>query len=131
MKNKVFAPVDAEKCLPLVRVIVRDIIKISAKLNSLSIENIDEINETLEVREELARLLVEIEAMGCFYKAYSDEVGHVEFPSEIKGKTVHLCWKSDEDHVLYYHKIGDPIEKRKPIPQDLLNHLQTESTGAF
>lgn len=131
MKNQIFTPADAEKSLPLVRVIVRDILRVGARLKNLSVDNPHHIDEILELRIDLKRLLEEIEKMGCYFKDWTYEVGNVDFPSEINGKAVHLCWKSDEDHVLYYHKISDPLEKRRLIPQELLVHLPAESTGAI
>lgn len=131
MKNTVFTPAEAERSLPLVKVIVRDILEVGVRLKKLHIDDPHQYEEIVELRLQLTRLLEEIEKLGCYFKDWTFEVGNVDFPSEIKGKTVHLCWKSDEDHVLYYHKISDPFEKRKPIPASLLTHLPAASTESI
>lgn len=131
MKNILFTPDQAERVLPLVKVIVRDILEVGGQLKKLNIDDPYQYEEIVELRIELQRLLEEVEKQGCFFKDWTDEVGNVDFPSEIKGKAVHLCWKSDEEHILYYHKISDPLEKRKLIPASLLRHLPAASTESF
>jgi hypothetical protein len=131
MNNTVFTPAEAERSLPLVKVIVRDILEVGVRLKGLHVDDAYQYEEIVELRIQLQRLLEEIERLGCFFKDWSFEVGNVDFPSEINGKAVHLCWKSDEDHVLYYHKISDPSEKRKPIPTYLLAHLPAATTESI
>lgn len=131
MKNTLFTPAEAERALPLVKVIVRDILEVGVRLKGLHIDDPYQYEEIVELRAQLQRLLEEVEKLGCFFKDWNFEIGNVDFPSEIKGKSVHLCWKSDEDHVLYYHKISDPFEKRRLIPANLLSHLPATSTESI
>jgi len=128
MKNIMFTPAQAEKVLPLIKVIVRDILEVGVKLKKLHVDDPYQYEEIVELRMNLQRLLEEIEKLGCFFKDWTSEVGNVDFPSEIGGKAVHLCWKSDEEHIMYYHKISDPLEKRKMIPAHLLTHLPAASS---
>lgn len=131
MKNTLFTPAEAERSLPLVRVIVRDILEVGVRLKSLKVDDPYQYEEIVELRAQLQRLLEEVEKLGCFFKDWNFEIGNVDFPSEIKGKSVHLCWKSDEEHVLYYHKISDPLEKRRLIPADLLTHLPAAASESI
>ncbi len=131
MKNTMFTPAQAEKVLPLIKVIVRDILEVGVQLKKLHVDDPYQYEEIVELRMNLQRLLEEIEKQGCFFKDWTAEVGNVDFPSEIGGKSVHLCWKSDEEHIMYYHKISDPLEKRKLIPANLLAHLPAASTESF
>ena len=113
------------------KVIVRDILEVGVRLKGLHIDDPYQYEEIVELRAQLQRLLEEVEKLGCYFKDWNFEIGNVDFPSEIKGKSVHLCWKSDEEHVLYYHKISDPFEKRRLIPTNLLAHLPTTSTESI
>ena len=62
----------------------------------------------------------ELEDIGCNFKDWNFSVGLVDFPGIIYGEEVELCWRSDEDHILYYHSYDDGYKGRKLIPEELL-----------
>ncbi len=47
-------------------------------------------------------------------------MGLVDFPAVIGGEEVFLCWKSDEDKLLYYHEADSGFAGRKLIPENYL-----------
>lgn len=44
----------------------------------------------------------------------------VDFPGEIGGQEVLLCWKPGETAVRWYHGLYEGMMGRKPIPEELL-----------
>ena len=48
--------------------------------------------------------------------------GLVDFPAELDGRQVYLCWKLGESEVLHWHEIDAGFEDRQP--------LTAESTAA-
>ena len=43
------------------------------------------------------------------------ETGLVDFPSEIEGRGVYLCWRLGEDEVAWYHESQSGYSARKPL----------------
>ncbi|MCZ7615457.1 MAG: DUF2203 domain-containing protein [Ignavibacteriaceae bacterium] len=62
----------------------------------------------------------ELEEIGCYFKDWNFQIGLVDFPSIINGKEVFLCWRSDEDDILYYHEVDTGFAGRKLIPPEEL-----------
>ena len=60
--------------------------------------------------------LSELEEIGCYYKDTKFQIGLVDFPAMINGEEVYLCWRSDEDDILYYHEMDAGYLGRKLIP---------------
>ena len=124
---KYFTPQEATLTLPLVRRIVEDILiagKILRQLvNSLQ-HSVDGNPEFERQVQQINHYFAELEELGCLYKDWNFSIGLVDFPAIIDGQTVHLCWKSDEPDLQYYHEIEDGFSGRKPIPNELLfnNH---------
>lgn len=116
-----FTPREARKTLPLVKKIVRDILdnvfQIRTILDSLG----GEVNEEIKhLSSEIEYYLRELEEIGCSYKDWNFSVGLVDFPSVIEGEEVLLCWRSDEQEILYYHSLEGGYAGRKLIPEEYL-----------
>ena len=43
------------------------------------------------------------------------ESGLVDFPGEVEGERVFLCWRRDEDHVGYWHGSESGFAGRRPL----------------
>jgi len=43
------------------------------------------------------------------------EMGLVDFPGEVDGRSVFLCWRLGEDEVAWYHEEGSGYSARKPL----------------
>jgi hypothetical protein len=116
--QKLFTVEEANRMLPLIRRIVADILNAGNGMKAMSKETMTGDHAAkLEIRiAELKSYLKELEDLGCSYKDWDFKTGLVDFPAELDGKPVLLCWRSDEDKVSHYHFSDDDYEKRKLIP---------------
>ena len=58
--------------------------------------------------------LAEIDAMGVQVKDL--DIGLLDFPCEVDGRVVLLCWKLDEgDEILWWHDLDSGFAGRQPI----------------
>jgi len=127
-ETKHFTPSEARKTLPLVKKIVKDILDTSREMRLVADEigfmsGQSEITGESDPRlkkmvDEIEEFMKELEDIGCYFKDWNFTIGLVDFPSVIDGEEVFLCWKSDEDDILYYHKIESGYAGRKPIPEE-------------
>ena len=128
MTRRLFTPVQANRTLPLVRRIVADILERGAGLKAYSGRSLaaEEVSSFEVAQVEVRELIRELEQIGCSYKDWGFEAGLVDFPSKIEGGPVLLCWRSDEPCVGWYHSADEGFAGRKPIPEHLLEPLETE-----
>jgi len=120
---KYFTPREANRTLPLVKKIVRDILLDVTQIRSYSKNksiNIDSDEKIEGLRNRIEGYIKELEEIGCSYKDWNFEIGLIDFPSIIDGNEVLLCWRSDEENILYYHSIEDGYAGRKKIPEEYL-----------
>ncbi len=116
--KKYFTLSEANKMLPLVKSIIKDILQTSARMKRIIINNPDDYLETKEfnlLKNELNKYLNELEELGCFYKDWNFTIGLVDFPAIIDGEEVFLCWRGDEEQIQYYHKMNENYSLRKPL----------------
>jgi hypothetical protein len=122
MPRKRFTPAQANRTLPLVRRIVADILERGRELRRLTDGPLDVRARQVASRlqAELAELYLELERIGCSYKDWGFDMGLVDFPAELEGQSVLLCWRSDEPRVEWYHPLEAGFAGRRPIPPELL-----------
>lgn len=114
--KRLFTPAEANRTLPLVRRIVRDILAQAVRLRDAAGDR-----ETLPSLEQSMRACMrELDQVGCSYKDWNFEMGLVDFPAIIDGEPVLLCWRSDEEAVTWYHRLEDGYRGRTRIPDALL-----------
>ncbi|MGH7625185.1 MAG: DUF2203 domain-containing protein [Gemmatimonadaceae bacterium] len=130
---KMFTVEQANRTLPLLRRIVADIvatyprwqervteIELIAGVSTAS--NPDARLEPLEreaqaLAAEIAGYIREIEDVGAEYRMPAD-AGLVDFPGEIAGRHIFLCWRMGEHAVGYWHDVDAGFAGRQPlIPQ--------------
>jgi hypothetical protein len=127
--TRTFTVEQANKMLPLVRRIVRDIVdahrvwtgKVKEFENAATWTRADSPSSQLAGLEgEIKRLaaeiegyLVELRELGVDFKGF--DMGLVDFPGEREGRVVCLCWKLDEDSVSYWHEVTDGYAGRQPL----------------
>ena len=106
--------------MPLIKQIVADILKAGQSIRELSVdmEKPENDPDIIRLMDQLDELFEEIETLGCYYKDWNFTVGLVDFPAKIHGKEVMLCWKSDEDEILFYHDAEAGFSGRRPIPKE-------------
>ena len=125
MSRRSFTPAEANRTLPLVRRIVTDVLARGSEARALvgKVEAGEAEGPQARLRVldlELRELMQELERIGCLYKDWGFETGLVDFPGEIDGRSVLLCWRSDEESVRFYHAPDAGFAGRKPIPRRLL-----------
>ena len=57
--------------------------------------------------------LAEIDSIGVQVKDL--DIGLLDFPCEVEGKTVLLCWKTGEKSITHWHGTNEGFASRKPI----------------
>lgn len=72
--------------------------------------------------EELQALLRQLELTGGQFKGL--DLGLVDFPAEIDGEPVLLCWQYGEREVAFYHTVDAGFAGRKPLPRTRSQLLQ-------
>ena len=120
---KYFTPRDAQKTLPLVRQIVRDILNNASQITAIADSlggNFEDSTEISQLAAEIDSFMKELDDLGCSYKDWNFQIGLVDFPSIIEGEDVLLCWRSDEEAIRFYHSAEDGFVGRKPIPEEYL-----------
>jgi len=123
--TRYFTPYEAEKTLPLVRKIVKDILDTTKEMRLFADDLGGEIDGNEQIKKmagKVERFFNELEEIGCLYKDWNFTIGLVDFPSVIDSREVYLCWRSDEDRIKYYHGIEEGYANRKIIPEGYLNN---------
>ncbi|MEI6232299.1 MAG: DUF2203 domain-containing protein [Planctomycetota bacterium] len=128
---KLYTVDEAERTLPLVKRIVRDIMTNFDEHEKRLIErkklpltpppggSVEDAAFALEremdtFRDEVLRCQRELETMGIELKDY--RIGLLDFYSRYDGRIVFLCWKNDEgDNLRYFHDIQAGFPGRTPI----------------
>lgn len=131
--RRMYTAESANRALPLVRVIVRDIVtqwqvvsELERRLAPHGHEErraapVDSFREELEHRRaeleveqnRLRDFLNELERLGVELK--SVENGLCDFPSIRDGHEVYLCWKLGEPAVEYWHELDAGVAGRTPL----------------
>lgn len=131
---KLFTVEHAQKTLPLVKRIVRDIVN-EYKERRASIEarrklparpkpgtNAEEEGFKLEqkIRDSenaILRFHHELADIGVVLKDYT--LGLIDFFSRYEGRVVHLCWKLDDgDSIRFWHELNAGFVGRQPITDE-------------
>lgn len=68
-----------------------------------------------EIVADANRVLSAINQRGC--RVTDVETGLVDFPAQVDGAAVYLCWQKDEPEVGYYHNLEEGFAGRRPLPQ--------------
>ena len=69
-----------------------------------------------QIHDQVILLRRSLEAIGDAGVIVKDiDMGLVDFPSERDGETVYLCWKVDEPDILFWHRIDDGFQGRRPL----------------
>lgn len=120
---RVFSLADANRSLIFVRRVVSDIVERYGELmrlrkqyddGSRSAQPLDAMRSRIEVlAAELGELAEELQRVGCEIKDWT--LGLVDFPAEVDGRMVCLCWKLGEDSIQWWHEADTGYSGRRPI----------------
>jgi hypothetical protein len=130
-KKKYYTVDEANKALPLVKVIVADIVRqwravkeLEDRLSALAVEQRRPAGDPYT--EELAHFQAELEAEQGKLEAFIDELtrlgvelkshdGLCDFYSLMDGREVYLCWRLGEPEVLHWHELNAGFAGRQPL----------------
>ena len=116
-----FTLAEANRSLPLVGRIVRDIVNCHERATQLQgrIEECKSAKETLLMQEQLDSILErlqdyvdELSEISIDLKDY--ETGLIDFPGRHQGRDVCLCWKLGEEKVAHWHELHAGFAGRQP-----------------
>jgi hypothetical protein len=124
-----FTVEDANRTLPLVSRIVRDILEHYREWHQ-TVEAFEVANvqsrpgrplpeaEALQLRaqslaQDIQTFLGELAELGVEFKGF--EKGLVDFPGEIDGRPINLCWSYGETAVHFWHEVDAGYDARRPI----------------
>jgi hypothetical protein len=131
-KRKYFTVEEANKALPLVRMIIGDIVRqnrvvedLQQRLSLVARERRRPSNDVYS--EELAQSQAELEAEESKLRGYIEELrrlgvefkgadGLCDFYSIMDGREVFLCWRLGEPEIQYWHDLEAGFAGRKPLP---------------
>jgi hypothetical protein len=117
----------ANRALPYVRAVVKEIRERYAHIQDLSdrhdsVPMADE-NARNALREDirvdanrLQECTEELRALDVDLKDY--ESGLVDFPAELEGRRILLCWRYGEKEVAWWHELEGGFAGRQPAPTD-------------
>ena len=64
----------------------------------------------------IEQILERIKSYGCQLKDI--RLGLIDFPAEINGREVNLCWRFDEDEIRFYHDLDEGYDSRRPLDDE-------------
>jgi hypothetical protein len=73
--------------------------------------------EKERVVQKVKDALAEIAAAGALVKDL--EMGLLDFPCEVEGRTILLCWKLGESTIAHWHGTNEGYRYRKPIDEKI------------
>jgi hypothetical protein len=120
--RKLYTVAEANRALPLVRRIVRDIVAThrQAAETQARLESAANVRQAMAVQGELEATVDrlqdyvgELTALGCQLKDY--DVGLIDFPSRSDGREIWLCWRLGEERVEYWHELHAGFSGRQPV----------------
>jgi hypothetical protein len=131
---QLFTVEQANRTLPLVRKIVQDVVQqhrrwreaileLDLVVSSIRADDPSERASALEravqgLAREIDGYKRELEDLGIQLK--DPRLGLVDFPSEMAGRNVLLCWRLGEPEVQYWHEIDSGYAGRQPLSPELV-----------
>ena len=133
--EKLFSREEANQLIPRLEEIIRRLqilghqvrerVKAVCEAEPHARDRDDIIEKRPELRalaEEMARLAMQVEELGCFLKDI--DLGLVDFPSELDNEIVFLCWQFGESQLSAWHSLEEGFRSRRAlsgVPKVYLN----------
>jgi hypothetical protein len=127
--DKLFSQEEANELIPRLELLVRhlqvnanqlrqriaELTALDGELDGMALTDIiDRHPELKTITTRMADLAGQVEAFGCFLKDIDQ--GLVDFPSELGGEVVFLCWQFGESRILAWHGLETGFSSRRPLP---------------
>jgi hypothetical protein len=71
--------------------------------------------ERVKAEQRLRDAFAEIDSIGVQVKDL--DIGLLDFPCEVEGRTVLLCWKLGESSITHWHGTDEGFASRKPVDE--------------
>jgi len=127
--DRLFTVEEANKTLPLVRRIVEDVVRQHRlwREKILELDLVASSGRVEDPRDRAEQLEREAQALAREIDGYQHELaelgiqlkdrrmGLVDFPSEMSGKRVLLCWRLGEPEVRFWHEEDAGYQGRQPL----------------
>ncbi len=143
MSDRTFTLEEAQTLLPILESLLRASIEAKKLIETVDAEmqdtahrvflaggmnlNIVQIARRKAEREKAGHrikdTLAEIDAMGVQVKDL--DIGLLDFPCEVEGRTVLLCWKLGEKGITHWHTPSEGFAGRKPIDDRIAKAKRT------
>jgi len=143
MSSRTFTHDEAESLLPVLESLLRTAIaakklmgEIDAEFQALSHRillnggtNVDVVayarrqGERTKAEQSLRDAFAEIDSTGVQVKDL--DIGLLDFPCEVEGQTILLCWKLGESAITHWHGTDEGFAGRKPIDDRILRARRT------
>jgi hypothetical protein len=124
--RKLYTVAEANRTLPYVSAIVEEVRERyqvvrdrGREHNALPPDDARRAELKVEVREAADRIracLDELQALAVEIKDYDE--GLVDFPAELEGRPILLCWRLGEERVGFWHEIEAGARGRRPVADD-------------
>ena len=135
MSSRTFTLDEAQELLPVLESLLRNSIDGKKLIESVDTE-FQEVGQKVFVRggmslnvvylarrkaereraiQKVKDAMAEIDAMGVQVKDL--DIGLLDFPCEVDGQTVLLCWKLGEKAITHWHGVSEGFAGRKPVDE--------------
>jgi hypothetical protein len=143
MSSRTFTLVEAQDLLPVLESLLRSAIdgkqlieSVEAELQAtahriflnggMSLKVVYLAGRKAQREKAMQRLkdaMAEIDAMGVQVKDL--DIGLLDFPCEVDGQIVLLCWKLGEKAITHWHGVSEGFAGRKPIDERIIKAKRT------
>jgi hypothetical protein len=79
--------------------------------------------ERVKAEQRAKDALAEIDAIGVQVKDL--DIGLLDFPCEVDGRTILLCWKLGEKSITHWHGVSEGFAGRKPVDERIARARRT------
>lgn len=121
--SKLFTAEEANELIPRLEVLVRKLQANAARARARAAEagspaDLEQLSRSDPVlrtaMREMSKIAEEIQGLGCFLKDI--DLGLVDFPGEVDGDTVFLCWQYGEARLVAWHPLDEGFGSRRALP---------------
>jgi hypothetical protein len=137
---RLFTREEAERTLPLVQRIVRDLmlehpewrravsryelLAAGARADDGEAADLAEARREVEARAlRIQGYLGELEQVGCVFKGFDD--GLVDFHALRGDRVVFLCWRYGEERITHWHELEAGFAGRQPLDEARLSEVES------
>lgn len=147
MKKKNFTLEEAQNLLPVVESLLRTSMESKRRIEEIE-EDFKKIHHSVFLRggvqldivalsrwraesdkaiQRVKDAMAEIESIGAQVKDL--DIGLIDFPCQVDGTTILLCWKMGETRITHWHGTNEGFAARKPIDERIARAGKTKKAN--